>query len=217
MKKNWKRIIVAFYLAKLNRAAKVKKGIAVHNAVNASSFFPTGEKTALLAALDTANTTLSAADAATESKSRSSFEAAYTTELQWDLAYRNTGYYVQTKADQNPEQSEEIITAAALNFKKSSVKMQAPLPVEDFQARVTGEGNRIKLIIISDNPRSTHFEILMTTTPNQEDSWVSVADITKRKFMAGNLVNGTRYYFKVRAINNIGKSIYSNVISQVAA
>jgi hypothetical protein len=217
MKKNWKRIIVVFYLMKLNRGAKVSQGIAVHTAVNTSTFFPPLEKAPLLTALDTANTNLSLADAATKGRSKLSFEEAYTAELQWDLAYRNVGYFVQTKADQNPDQAQEIITAASLHFKKSSVKMQPPLPVQDFQALVTGEGNRIKLIIVSVSPRSTHFEILMSTTPEAVDSWVSIADITKRKFLVENLINGTRYYFKVRAINNIGKSIYSNVISQMAA
>ncbi|MEO5569283.1 MAG: fibronectin type III domain-containing protein [Bacteroidia bacterium] len=217
MKKVWKRIIVAFYLMKMNRAGKVKQGKAVHDAVDESAFFPPVEKAPLLTALDTANTDLSDADAATEGKSSLSFQEAYTAELQWDLAYRNVGYYVQTKADQLPGQAMEIITAADMKFKKSSVKMQPPRPVLGFQARVTGNGDTIKLLIDSDNPRSTHFEIIMTATPVQEDSWVSIADITKRKFIAEHLVNGTRYYFKVRAINNIGKSIYSDVISQIAA
>ena len=95
--------------------------------------------------------------------------------------------------------------------------MQPPNAVVDFQARVTGNGTSIKQIIVSDNPRSTHFEIVMTTAPDKDDSWVSIADITKRKFLVQGLENGIRYYFKVRAINNIGKSMYSNVISQIAA
>jgi hypothetical protein len=57
----------------------------------------------------------------------------------------------------------------------------------------------------------------MSTTPDVDSSWVSVANITARRLLVESLANGTRYYFKVSAINNIGKSIYSNIISQIAA
>ena len=91
------------------------------------------------------------------------------------------------------------------------------MPIEDMRAVITGQGDSIKLLISSDNPRSTHFEVLMTSTPDVDNSWVSVADTTARRLMVEGLTNGTRYYFKARAINNIGRSIYSDVVSQLAA
>lgn len=213
-----KRILAALYLNKMNRSEKVTQGTATHDGVTASAFFPvSAEKTALLAALLTANDNLAAADAETATGSHESFAAADAAELQFDLALRNMSYYVQSKADANPEQAEEIILAAAMKVKKSSVKMKPPHPVDDVRAKVTGDGDSIRLYIASDNPRSTHIEILMTTTPAVDTSWVSIADITARKMLVQGLVNGTRYYFKVRAINSIGRSMYSEPISQIAA
>ena len=137
--------------------------------------------------------------------------------MQFDMTLRNMGYYVQTKADANGEKAEEIIKAAALKVKSADKKMQPPKPIEDMQAKVTGDGNSIQLKVKTDNPRSAHIEILMTTTPNVEDSWTSIADITARRLLVQGLTNGTRYYFKARAINSIGRSIYSDVVSQIAA
>ncbi|MFI5218235.1 MAG: fibronectin type III domain-containing protein [Bacteroidia bacterium] len=213
-----KRVLVALYLNKMNRSEKVTQGTATHDAVTASAFFPASpEKTALLTALQTATGDLAAADAATATGSHESFAVADTEELQFDTALRNVSYYVQTKADTAPLQAEEIILAAALKTKKASVKMKPPHPVEEVRAKVTGDGDSIKLYLVSDNPRSTHFEILMTTTPDIETSWASVADITARRMLVQGLRNGLRYYFKVRAINSIGRSIYSEPVSQIAA
>lgn len=213
-----KRLIVALYLNKVNRSEKVTLGTASHEAIGASPFFPvSAEKTVLLLALDNGNNNLAEADAATASGSHESFAAARTAELQWDTAYRNCAYYVQTKADADPEQAEQIILAAEMKVKKASVKMKEPSPIEALTAKVTGLGDSIKLHIFSDNPRSTHYEVLMTTTPDVDTSWVSIADITAKTHKVGGLENGARYFFKARAINTIGKSIYCNVVSQVSA
>ncbi|HNR20994.1 MAG TPA: fibronectin type III domain-containing protein [Bacteroidia bacterium] len=213
-----KRIISALYLSKMNRSQKVTQGTATHDAVDASAFFPaSAEKTARLNALKEATTGLAAADAATASGSHESYAQADTAELQFDTELRNMSYYVQTIADADPVNAEEIILAAALKIKKSSSKMKPPMPVDDVSVKVTGLGNAVKMHIFSDNPRSTHFEIQMTTTPNDENSWDSIADITARKYLVQDLVNGVRYYFRVRAINSMGRSIYSDIVSQVAA
>ena len=217
MKTLIKRLIVAIYLSKLSRSEKAKLGKAVHDAVAASTFFPPAETATLLPPLQTATNNLLAADAATASGSHQSFALADTAELQFDTTIRNVAYYVQTKADAQPDQAEEIILSADLKVKKSSVKMKAPHPIDDLIARVTGDGNSIQLLVKTINPRSTHIEILMTTNPDDNASWISIADITARKFLMQGLVNGTRYYFKARAINSIGKSIYTNVVSQIAA
>jgi predicted phage tail protein len=185
--------------------------------VAASVNFPPAETATLLTALQTGVTNLSAADADTESGSHESFALAATAELQFDTAFRNVAYYVQSKADAKPDQAVEIILSAALKTKKSSDKMKAPSPIDNIVAKVTGDGNTIKLLIKTGNPRSTHIEILMTATPDIEGSWQSIADITARRFLVTGLTNGVRYYFKARAINSIGKSIYSNVVSQIAA
>jgi hypothetical protein len=205
------------YLSKLSRSEKAKLGKAVHDAVAASPFFPPAETAPLLPPLETAITNLLAADAETESGSHQSFALADSAELQFNTTIRNVGYFVQTKADAQPALAEEIILAAALKIKKSSVKIKAPHPLQDLTASVTGDGNSIRLQRKTDNPRSTHIEILMTTTPDDDSSWISIADITARKFTKTGLINGTRYYFKARAINSIGKSIYTNVISQLGA
>jgi len=215
--KKIKRTIVALYLNKLNRSEKVTQGTAVQEAIPASPFFVPAETAPLLAALQTATDNLKDADAETATGSHESFALADSAELQYDTAIRNMAYYVQSKADASPGTAEEIILSAAMKTKKASVKMQPPHPVRDVRAKVTGNGNSIKLYVVSDNPRSTRIEILMTTTPDIESSWVSIANITARRLLVENLVNGTRYYFKVKAINNIGTSIYSNVISQIAA
>ncbi|MEP7170542.1 MAG: hypothetical protein ABI855_14325, partial [Bacteroidota bacterium] len=178
-----KRIIVALYLGNVNRSEKVKQGNAVKAAVAASPHFTPAETAPLLLVLDAKTIALSVAEAATESGSHESYAIADTAELQYDTAIRNVGYFVQSKADAKPELAEEIILSADMKMKRASVKMKAPRPVQEVGARVTGNGNSIKLLIVSDNPRSTHFEILMTTTPEAEGSWVSIADITKRRFL----------------------------------
>lgn len=213
-----KRILVALYLNKMTRSQKVTQGNATFDAVTASPHFPaSAEKSARLTTLHDATAALAAADAATAGGSHESFAIAETAELQFDTELRNMSYYVQTTADSNASLAEEIILSASLKIKKSSSKMKPPTPVDDITAKVTGLGNAIKLHIFSDNPRSTHFEIQMTLTPNDVNSWESIADITARKYMVENLVNGSRYYFRVRAINSIGRSIYSGTISQIAA
>lgn len=213
-----KRILVSLYLNKMNRSEKVNQGRATHDAITASTHFPvSAEKTALLLALLTATDNLEQANADTESGSHESYAAADVAELQYDMAYRNIAYYVQTKADAQPALAEEIILSAAMKIKKASVKMKAPTPLNGLRAKVTGDATSIKLRIDTDNPRSTHYEILMTSTPDVDNSWVSIADITARKFLVEGLENGTRYFFKARAINSISKSIYSDVVSQVAA
>ena len=212
-----KRITVALYLNKVNRSEKVTMGNATHDEVNTSTNFPaSAEKTALLAAQQTANDNLQAADETTATGSHASYAAAETAELQFDMAIRNTGYYVQKIADASPENTEEIILSAALKVKKSSVKMRDPNPII-INAFVGGNGTSIKLKIDSDNPRSTHNEILMTQTPDVENSWTAIADITAKKFVASELENGVRYHFKARAINSLGRSDYSGVVSQLAA
>ena len=215
--KKIKRTIAALYLNELSRSEKVTQGTAILEAIPDSPHFNPAETAPLLATLQTATDNLNDADAETASGSHESFALAESAELQYDTAVRNTAYYVQTKADANPAIAEEIILSAAMKTKKASVKMKPPHPVQDVRAKVTGDGNSIKLYVVSDNPRSTRFEVLMSTTPDIESSWVSIANTTARRLLVENLVNGTRYYFKVKANNNIGTSIYSNVISQIAA
>lgn len=213
-----KRNQVALYLNRKNRSQKVTFGKAVHPAVTASPYFPgSPEKTALLLALLTATDALQVANAATATGAHESYAAATSAELQFDMAMRNMSFYVQAKADADLDNAEEIILSAAMQVKKASVKIKIPHPVESMRARVTGDETTLKLYIVTDNPRSTHLEILMTTTPDADDSWMAIADITARRFLVENLVNGTRYFFKARAINSAGKSDYSDVISQVAA
>ena len=170
----------------------------------------------MLLALLTATGNLAAADAATQSGSHASFSAAAAAELQFDMAFRNVAFYVQKTADADPANDETIILSAALKVKKSSVKMKDPNPII-INAFVVGNGTSIRLKIDSDNPRSTHNEIVMTQTPDDDNSWVAIADITAKKAMINGLKNGERYYFKTRAINSLGKSDYSGVVSQLAA
>ena len=213
-----KRILVALYLNRKSRSQKKTFGTAVHTQVTASSFFPaSAEKTALLLALQTATTELDTANADTASGSHESYAAADAAELQFDMAMRNMGYYVQARADAELDNAEAIILSAGMEVKKASVKMKAPHPIEAIKAKVTGDETSIKLYIITDNPRSTHIEILRTTSPDDPNSWIAIADITARRFLATDLENGIRYYFKARAINSIGKSEYSDVVSQVSA
>jgi hypothetical protein len=214
-----KRVLIALRLSKMNRSAKVNQGNATAAAiVNHPEFFPSTESGPIVDAINDATSDLSTADAATVSGGHESFAAAETAENNWDFAMRKTAAYVQQKADDQPEDAAEIILAAALKMKKVPVKTTTkPLPVEDVMAELTGLGNAIKLTIVSDNRYGVRYEVMMTRTPDVESSWVSVADTTARKIMVEGLLNGERYYFKTRAVNNIGKSIYSGVVSQLAA
>jgi hypothetical protein len=218
MKKIWLRVSVVLYLFKMNRQSKVAQGNATRIAIeNDPARFPVAQFSALTTALKAKTDALSLADAATGSGSRDSFAAADLAEQLWDNAMRNVAFGVQTLADANPDQAEEIVRLAALRSRKASQKTKPVNPVQDFSASVTGRGTAILLKLISDNARNTRFEILMTATPDDEKSWAPVANTTARKAMVQGLTNGTRYYFKVRAINNFSVSDFSNVITQIAA
>ena len=218
MKKIIRRILVALRLAELNRSAKVNQGNAtVESIIARPDYFPVSESGTLVTALRLATIELSNADAATASGSFEKYSLADQAEEKWDMMMRNTAAYVQQKADANAEIAASIILSAGLKMKKEPVKATVPLPVQDVQAYTTGLGNAIKLTIVSANTYGCRYEVMMTETPNIATSWVAVANVTARKLLIRNLTNGTRYYFKSRAINNVGTSMYSEVISQIAA
>jgi hypothetical protein len=213
-----KRILVALGLEKLNRSAKVTQGNATHTAMtNDPVTYPVLVFGALLADLLAKTDALSVADAATETGSHLSFDEAETAEIAWDTSMRALAAAIQTKANANPTIAAEIIHGAALKSKREPDKKGPAIPVSGLTASVTGLGNAIKLGFKSINPYGTQYDIQMTTTPAIESSWEAIALITARRTLVEELVNGTRYYFRVRAINSLGKSIFSDVVTQVAA
>ena len=218
MKPIIKRVIAVLYLKHFNRTKKVTMGNAVITAIlNHPDHFPPAEIIDYIEALQAATESLSLADANTSSGSHLSFAAVYEVEVVWDTAMRNMASYVQQKADAQPVLAAVIITSSSLKIRKDDVKTSFPKPVLNLVASVTGRGDSIKLSMVSDNPYGSRHEIMITTTPELADSWVTIANITARKLMVKNLTNGVRYYFKVRVINSCGASLYSNVISQFAA
>ncbi len=212
-----KRQIVSLGLNQMNRSEKVTQGNATDAAMTGDPFFPPAETTTLLTELKDRTNLLAEADANTATGSHESFAKAKKAENDWDTTMRKVGSYVQNKADASPENGETIIRAAALRPKAVSEKQKPPKPVDDVQAMVTGYGDAIKLKLTTTNPYGTRYEIEMTTNPDDAASWTSIAQITSRKLLVQGLNNGVRYYFRTRAINNLGKSIYTNVVSQIAA
>lgn len=214
----FRRVLVVLGLSRLNRANKVKQGKAVHLAMTADPvLYPVLTYGALMATLLLKTDALAAADSATVTGGSPTFDAADIAEDEYDTAIRAIGAALQTNANANPVMAEEIIHGAALKSKRAPVSRVDPQPVDAVEAKVTGLGTVIKLLLLSINPYGTQYEIQMTTTPDVEASWQTLANITAKRYTVTGLENGTRYYFRVCALNSLGKTIFTNEVSQVAA
>jgi len=86
----------------------------------------------------------------------------------------------------------------------------APAPT-NFRAFINVGVGKIKLAWDGVKTKLVYI-ITMTTTPDNDNSWIPISETSKRSVIIEDLTPGTLYYFRVETVNSKGRGIPSEVI-----
>ena len=125
---------------------------------------------------------------------------------------RSLGNYVNMVANG----SEQVIMSAAMPASKTPESQPPPAQVTNLTAKYTGIPGTVMLAWR--RPQfSKLFRVYMSTDPTNEQSWVLMETIDKRKLMVQNLARGLRCYFKIVPVGTAGVGPDSATVSSIAA
>lgn len=212
-----KKILVKAGLIKVSRTSKPNTGDTIIKGLTNNPNFPATEVATLKTNLTTATDVLRSANVSAESGNHEMVAEAKAAERVFDNAVTAVTYYVQGKADANPNDAEAIIKSSGLEVRKTPSPAPAPEVVKQIDAIFTNQPG--KILLKWKMPKyATQTYVYMTSTPDKADSWVLVNSLQGRKLLVENLASGTRYYFRVEVANRKNeKSGISDIASTVAA
>ena len=127
--------------------------------------------------------------------------------------------YVQSKVNavSDPEIATAMAYAAALDVRKKPTRQPKPEVVTDAGAESTKIPQTIMLKIKKKSKYSKYFEIWISLTPEVESSWMLKDTTCGKQLLVQGLNTGQKYYLRIVACNNAGKSDPSEIYYQIAA
>ena len=111
---------------------------------------------------------------------------------------------------------ENVILSAGMSYTKNREKHPAPTQIGKIFTVFTGIPGSLQ--VVWERPKfSKWFNVFMTTTPEVATSWKLISTLDTRKLMVNNLASGTRFYFRVVAVNAAGTGPDSEIAEGLAA
>ena len=192
---------------------KVAKAQQIVAALTGNSNFPTPSPT--LANITTAATELASAEAESQTARQTGKEKTTVRnqkEDSIDQLMTQLAAYVESVAGDN----EQLILSAGMDMRAQPVAATAP--PDQPQGLTPTAGDRDGEIDLSwDNVTGAKsYVIQQSPDPAMPTTWAHSAVSTKSTFTAEHLNSGTRYWFRVAAVNNFGQSGWSDPATKIA-
>jgi len=191
---------------------KIAKAQQIVAAITGNPTFPT--PTPPLASVTTSINDLSAAFTAAQAARQTAKEKTSDQNAKEDSLNRvmqQLAAYVESVA--GDDQSK--ILSAAMDTR--SVSVAGSEPASQPQALTPTEGDHDGEIDLTwDKVPSTKSYVIEKSTGPQPTDWVHAGVSTKSAFTAAGLTSGSRYWFRVAAVNNNGQSGWSDPATKIA-
>lgn len=177
-------------------------------ALTGNAFFttPTPTLAVITAAADALGTAINKA----QDKSRSSLSAVRDKKRELTDLLRTLGEYVNTTAAGD----ETKLLTSGFDLYKTPEKHRDPEPVSKLEAIYTNQEGRINLVW-ERSKKARYYNVWMSADGGKQ--WTMINTTLSRKLMVEALSSGTRYQFKVVAVNVSGSAPASDIATQVAA
>jgi len=199
-------------LSKLSIPDKVNKAEQIVLKMTGNANFPTPSP-ALLAITTAANelkTSYAEAQAARQTQKEKTATQNTREEILDELLTKEAAF-VESVAGNN----EEIILSSGMDMRATGVTATAP--PEQPQALAPFAGDRDGEIDLSwDRVPSAKSYVIEKSADPQAASWQHAGVATKAMFTAEGLPSGSRFWFRVAAVNNNGQSGWSDVAVKIA-
>jgi Fibronectin type III domain len=199
-------------LSNLSVAQKIAKAKQIVTALTGNPTFPTPSPslasiTAAATALTTADTEVQAARQTAKEKTN----ARNQKEDALDTLLNQIAAYVESVGG-----DDQTILSAGMDVRGPAVASNdAPGPPQNLTATAGDHEGEIDLSWDKVSGAKSYV-IEKSNDPNVSTSWTHAGVSTRSNFTAGDLTSGTRYWFRVAAINNNGQSGWSDPAMKIA-
>jgi Fibronectin type III domain len=199
-------------LSKLSILEKLDLAKQISKSLTGNASFPA--PTPPIATLDTAASNLQTAHdgvvaARQEAKNKTAIQNQMEDELD-DLLTRMGGYVSSVSGD-----DEALITSAGMSVQQPKASAGPPTLPQSFAAMTGDSDGEIDLSCNAVNGAQSYiFEMSLQAPPNA--AWTHIQTTTKSSLTVTGLTSGTRYWFRVAAINANGQSGWSDISTRIA-
>ena len=181
--------LVALGLSKLSAPQVIANTKLYVQKMTGNTNFPT--PTPSLTTVSTQLATLEAAYTLSQTRVKGSVSKMKVELKALEILLKNLASYVETIANADPDNAENIIQSAGMTVKKAAAR-----PPKVFSATLTKVPGQVKLNSKAAGKTACYI-YQMTTDPNTVTSWQTILTSNNVKDLVNGLASNTRYYFRV--------------------